>query len=54
MIDSRLRNDSVESAEWSTAKQLLLSLLGHGSEPVMEEAYSHFVVSCLIPLYETD
>lgn len=30
--------------EWSRAKQLLVSLLSHGGDGVMETAYQHFIV----------
>ena len=40
----RLTSASTESAEWSSAKLLLVSLLSHGSDEVMETTYQYFVV----------
>ena len=44
LITHRLTSVGVESVEWSSSKLLLVSLLSHGGDRVMETAYQHFIV----------
>ena len=43
-----LTTSAAESADWSSAKTLLLSLLGHGNNQVMGIAHSYFVVRIIM------
>ena len=44
LIMHRLTSVGVETVEWSSAKLLLVSLLSHGGDKVMETAYQRFIV----------